>query len=327
MLVKKGPARTACASASFGPGWGAHRVRFCRRPAGYDPTAPGSGPPGARPEERDLRGQGLQEGSHRTSWGRARPPHLLTRPAEGRLGTRGEGRPELVHGRCRGAGPLRRQSALWGDGPWSAGLSPCPSLCLATPTSPALLGRGVCRSPPNVPASALGGSGGPRSSGFSSSRSRLPLDWEGAWSVVGRAWARGGPQLGSLPWALGPIPFSRTYGIPPPSASRPPPAEPLPAFEGLPSAPLPTCPQGPHLAAAQASLQPVVTKLDLEGGGSLQELGPKEGRLQAGGQRQPGRLHHVPAPGAEGSMARVTWPERSPEARPATPAKGRGRPG
>lgn len=73
-----------------------------------------------------------------------------------------------------------------------AGVSPCPSLCLATTTSPALLGRGVCRSPPNVPASALGGSGGPRSSGFSSSRSRLPLDWEGAWSVLGRVWAKGG---------------------------------------------------------------------------------------------------------------------------------------
>ena len=46
--------------------------------------------------------------------GRARPPHLLARPTEGRLGTRGKGGPELVHGGCRGAGPLRRQGALWG---------------------------------------------------------------------------------------------------------------------------------------------------------------------------------------------------------------------
>lgn len=70
------------------------------------------------------------------------------------------------------------------------GLSPWPSLCLATRTSPALPGRGVCRLLPNVPTSTLEGSGGPRSSGFSSRRSRLPLDWEGAWSVAGRVWAR-----------------------------------------------------------------------------------------------------------------------------------------
>ena len=50
----------------------------------------------------------------------------------------------------------------------------------------ALPGRGVCRSLPKVLASALGGNGGPRSSGFSSSPSRLPLDWEGEWSVSGR---------------------------------------------------------------------------------------------------------------------------------------------
>lgn len=68
------------------------------------------------------------------------------------------------------------------------GISLCPSLRLAAPASPALPGRGVCRSLPNVPASALGGSGGPRSSGFSSSRSRLPLDWEGARSVVCRVY-------------------------------------------------------------------------------------------------------------------------------------------
>lgn len=62
-------------------------------PGGGDPWAgpPRVGPPG----------------------GGARLPHLLRRPAEWRLGTRGKGGPEFVHGGCRGAGPLRRQGALW----------------------------------------------------------------------------------------------------------------------------------------------------------------------------------------------------------------------
>lgn len=78
-----------------------------------------------------------------------------------------------------------------GDGPWSGWGQPMSLPHLAGPTSPALPGRGVCRSLLNVPASTLGGSGGPRSSGFSSSWSRLPLDWDGAWSVVDRVQARG----------------------------------------------------------------------------------------------------------------------------------------
>ena len=53
--------------------------------------------------------------------GGARLPHLLRRPAEWRLGTRGKGGPELVHGGCRGAGPLRRQGTLWRSNPVKLG--------------------------------------------------------------------------------------------------------------------------------------------------------------------------------------------------------------
>lgn len=122
-------------------------------------------------------------------------PGLLTcspGPQKGALGPEGKAGRNLYMAGVGGL-VLCADRALSGETDHGqAGVSPCPSLCLATTTSPALLGRGVCRSPPNVPASALGGSGGPRSSGFSSSRSRLPLDWEGAWSVLGRVWAKGG---------------------------------------------------------------------------------------------------------------------------------------
>lgn len=73
-----------------------------------------------------------------------------------------------------------------GDKPWSGWDPSKPLPPFGDFTSPALPGRGVCRSLPKVLASALGGNGGPRSSGFSSSPSRLPLDWEGEWSVSGR---------------------------------------------------------------------------------------------------------------------------------------------
>lgn len=172
-----------------------------------------------------------------------------------------------------------------------AGIARRPSLHSGAPASPALSGRGVCRSLPNVPASTLGGSGGPRSRGFSSSRSRLPLDWKGIWSVVCRYRPGAGLYWELYPSAQDPDPSFVRLGGPLPSTSWP--RQP----GGFPPLPIPHPPLGAHLAAAQASLQPIVTKLDLERWRSLQELRPKEGRLQASSQRQPGRLHHIPAPG------------------------------
>lgn len=165
-----------------------------------------------------------------------------------------------------------------------AGIARRPSLRSGAPTSPALPGRGVCRSLPNVPASTFGGSGGPRSRGFSSSRSRLPLDWKGTWYRPGA-----GLYWGTHPGAQDPDPSFVPLGPLPSTWSRQP--------GGFPPLPIPRPPLGAHLAAAQASLQPIVTKLDLERRRSLQELRPKEGRLQASSQRQPGRLHHIPVPG------------------------------
>lgn len=172
-----------------------------------------------------------------------------------------------------------------------AGIARRPSLHSGAPASPALSGRGVCRSLPNVPASTLGGSGGPRSRGFSSSRSRLPLDWKGIWSMVCRYRPGAGLYWELYPSAQDPDPSFVRLGGPLPSTSwsRQP--------GGFPPLPIPRPPLGAHRAAAQASLQPIVTKLDLERWRSLQELRPKEGRLQASSQRQPGRLHHIPAPG------------------------------
>lgn len=111
-------------------------------------------------------------------------------PQKGALGPVGKAGRNLYMAGVGGLVLWADRALSGGNGPQSGQGQSCPSPRLASPSSPALPGRGVCRSPPNEPASDLGGSGGPRSSGFSSSRSRLPLDWEGAWSVVGRSWAR-----------------------------------------------------------------------------------------------------------------------------------------
>ena len=49
------------------------------------------------------------------------------------------------------------------------------------------------------------------------------------------------------------------------------------------------------------------------------KIRPKEGRLQASSQRQPGRLHHIPAPGqrvsGQGGPARMRAEGRARQAR------------
>lgn len=160
-----------------------HRALWDRAP-GARPLGegrPGAGPLGVGPPRAGRGFPGCAQASP-AHWARRRAPWD---PWERRAGTC----TWLVSGGWSSA-PTGHSLGVMDLG--QAAVSPCPSPRLAAPTSPALPGRGVCRSPLNVPASALGGSGGPRSSGFSSSRSRLPLDWEGAWSVVGRVRARGG---------------------------------------------------------------------------------------------------------------------------------------
>lgn len=171
------PLRTPCPAPLHGPPLGS--LQGGALPA---PSTPQAGPPGGPPGWDPWAGHRVGQVSL--------PARLVHRKA-------------LWDPWGRQAGTCTwRVSGGWSSAPTGCSLgetdhsqarvNPCPSPRLASPTSPALPGRGVCRSPPNVLASDLGGSGGPRSSGFSSSWSRLPLDWEGAWSVVGRVRARDG---------------------------------------------------------------------------------------------------------------------------------------
>ena len=98
-------------SYSYSSEWSSPRLTpgSGNRRSGSQRLLPGAGP-------RDWQVGGASRGGPPrvgAPGGGARLPHLLRRPAEWRLGTRGTGGPELVHGGCRGAGPLRRQGALW----------------------------------------------------------------------------------------------------------------------------------------------------------------------------------------------------------------------
>lgn len=170
--------------------------------------------------------------------------------------------------RVSGAGPLRRQGALWRRRAavrlGSLGALPPLRRSHLTPALPRAWGLqvAVTVSPP-----PLGSSGDPRSRGFSSSRSGCNL--EGTWYRPG-----GGALLGNPSWRPGPDPlplFRSVLFLHGPANLAALPRSPSPAL-------------GAHLAAAQASLQPIVTKLDLERRRSLRA--PAEGRA-ASRRKQP----------------------------------------
>lgn len=143
--------------------------------------------------------------------------------------------------------------------------------CITTPawpsTSPALAGRGVFKSPLNALLSILGGSGGPRSRGFSSSRSRLPLDWEKAGSAVSGTW---------LHWAPRPLPGNPSWLL----------------------VPLESHPTDPTLLWPRPAFSPLSLSLTLSGAARSRSSGRRKGgfRLTDSGSRggsptylQPGR--------------------------------------
>lgn len=164
----------------------------------------------------------------------------------------------------RGAGPLRRQGALWRR---RAAVrldrsAPLPPLGRSHLTSTAQA-WGLQVAAKRAGLSTFEAVAAPPGRGFSSSRSRR-LGLEG--DVVQ---ARAGLYWGTHPGAQDPDPSFVPLGPLPSTWSRQPGGFP----RRSPSPPS----LGAHLAAAQASLQPIVTKLDLERRRSLQELRPKEG--------------------------------------------------